>query len=42
MACGRMKEEEPNGKWKKQQGAEVPHSSEPKKADLTGEFVVML
>ena len=29
-------EEEPNGRYKEQRGAEVPHSSEPKKANLTG------
>jgi len=34
-------EEEPNGRQKKQWGAEVPHSSESQKAYLTAEFAVV-
>jgi len=34
-------EEEPNGRQKKQRGAEAPHLLEPQKAHLTGEFVKM-
>jgi len=35
-------EEEPNGRYKEQRGAEAPHSSEPKKANLTGGFAVVV
>jgi len=34
-------EEEPNGRYKKQQGTEAPHSSEPQKAHITGELVAV-
>jgi len=34
-------EEDPNGRQKEQRGAEAPLSSEPQKAYLTSEFVVV-
>jgi len=34
-------EEEPIMEDKKQRGAEAPHLSEPQKAHLTGEFIVV-
>jgi len=36
------KEEEPNGRQKEQQSTEAPQSSEPQKAHLTGEFIVVV
>jgi len=35
-------EEEPNGRYKEQRGAEAPHLSGPQKAHLTGEFIVVV
>jgi len=37
-----VEEEEPNGRYKEQWGAEALHSLEPQKAHLTGEFIVVL
>ena len=37
-----LHEEELDGRYKEQQGAEAPHSSEPQKAHLTGEFFVVV
>ena len=34
-------EEEPNGRWKEQQDTQAPYSSEPQKAHLISEFVVV-
>ena len=35
-------EEEPNGRWKEQQGTKASHLSKPEKAYLTGEFVIVV